>query len=323
MSVSSPAYTCSASADTATGFSSPRARSRSASATATAVLPTPVGPNSAMICIVVGSHFMQISGSTVLLTGATGGIGHAIARDAARARRQADPDGRRTDVLEPLAAELERARARGRSERCRRGRPSRGGGRRGRHPRRQRRAAGGRAPGVLSRWSEIDRALDVNLRAPIVLAHALAAGDGGTRAAGTCCSCPRSAGKSATPGTALYNATKFGTARLRLGPARRPARERRGRLRRLPRLHPRRWHVRRGWCQTPAWCRYGAAPRMSPARSSGRSSATAPRSTSPLLPCASGAIFAGLAPELAANVARRLGSEEIAHAVGSTQRDKR
>jgi hypothetical protein len=41
------------------------------------------------------------------------------------------------------------------------------------------------------------------------------------------------------------------------------------------------------------------------------------------LPLRAGAIFAGLAPELAANVSRRLGSEEIAHAVGSTQRDKR
>jgi hypothetical protein len=36
-----------------------------------------------------------------------------------------------------------------------------------------------------------------------------------------------------------------------------------------------------------------------------------------------GAIFAGIAPQLAASVSRRLGSQEIAHAVGSTQRDKR
>ncbi len=47
---------------------------------ATAVLPTPVGPKSAIIRMNVGSQLVQISGSTVLLTGATGGIGHAIAR---------------------------------------------------------------------------------------------------------------------------------------------------------------------------------------------------------------------------------------------------
>ena len=57
---------------------------------------------------------------------------------------------------------------------------------------------------------QIDRALDVNLRAPIMLAHALAAGDGSSAAAGTCCSSPRSPGKAATPGASLYNATKFG-----------------------------------------------------------------------------------------------------------------
>ena len=53
---------------------------------------------------------MQIAGSTVLLTGATGGLGHAIAR-ALRARgAELILTGRRTDVLEPLAAEL-KARA--------------------------------------------------------------------------------------------------------------------------------------------------------------------------------------------------------------------
>jgi short-subunit dehydrogenase len=41
------------------------------------------------------------------------------------------------------------------------------------------------------------------------------------------------------------------------------------------------------------------------------------------LPLRAGAIFASLAPELAANVSRRLGSEDIAHAVGATQQNKR
>src|SRR5215218_1222694 len=43
---------------------------------------------------------------TVLLTGASGGIGHAIARALAARGAQLVLTGRRTDVLEPLAAEV-------------------------------------------------------------------------------------------------------------------------------------------------------------------------------------------------------------------------
>jgi short-subunit dehydrogenase len=49
---------------------------------------------------------MQLAGSTVLLTGATGGLGHAIARGLADRGASLILTGRRADVLEPLAAEL-------------------------------------------------------------------------------------------------------------------------------------------------------------------------------------------------------------------------
>ncbi|MGH2855075.1 MAG: SDR family NAD(P)-dependent oxidoreductase, partial [Solirubrobacteraceae bacterium] len=49
---------------------------------------------------------MKLSGSTVLLTGATGGIGHAIARELHGRGARLVLTGRRVDVLEPLAAEL-------------------------------------------------------------------------------------------------------------------------------------------------------------------------------------------------------------------------
>src|SRR3954451_565640 len=48
---------------------------------------------------------MEISGRTVLLTGATGAIGHAIARALRAEGANLVLTGRRTDVLEPLAAE--------------------------------------------------------------------------------------------------------------------------------------------------------------------------------------------------------------------------
>src|SRR5580698_4759845 len=49
---------------------------------------------------------MEISGSKVLLTGATGGLGHAIARALSAKGAQLILTGRRADVLEPLASEL-------------------------------------------------------------------------------------------------------------------------------------------------------------------------------------------------------------------------
>ena len=48
---------------------------------------------------------MNLAGRTVLLTGATGGLGHAIARRLHAEGASLVLTGRRTEVLEPLAAE--------------------------------------------------------------------------------------------------------------------------------------------------------------------------------------------------------------------------
>ena len=56
---------------------------------------------------------------------------------------------------------------------------------------------------------QIDRALDVNLRAPIQLTRALLPGML-ERAAGTWCSCRRCPARSASPRSGIYSATKFG-----------------------------------------------------------------------------------------------------------------
>ncbi len=116
---------------------------------------------------------MRISGSTVLLTGATGGIGNAIAGALADRGANLIVTGRRGDMLEKLAAKH--------------------GGRavvvdlavREEVDRLAKEAgqvdilvanAGLPASGTLESFSvqEIDRALDVNLRAPMVLARELA-----------------------------------------------------------------------------------------------------------------------------------------------------
>src|SRR5262249_58079761 len=49
---------------------------------------------------------MNLAGTHVLLTGATGGLGHAIARALAARGATLTLTGRRVDVLEPLAAEV-------------------------------------------------------------------------------------------------------------------------------------------------------------------------------------------------------------------------
>ncbi len=151
---------------------------------------------------------MLLSGKTALLTGATGGIGHAIARRLHRSGAQLILTGRRTDVLEPLAQKLgAQALASDLSDRdavvrlahecadvdvliANAALP---------------------ASGPLTSFSpeEIDRALDVNLRAPVVLARML-----GERMVerrdGHLVFISSLSGKSGPSGTSMYSATKFG-----------------------------------------------------------------------------------------------------------------
>jgi len=151
---------------------------------------------------------MELRGTTVLLTGATGGIGHAIARRLHAAGASLILTGRRTEVLEPLAAELDaRSLAINLAHREELDRlideaadvdilvanaavPASGD--------------------LLDfRLDQIDRALDVNLRAPLVLSRVL-----GERMAqrgrGHIVLMSSLSGKSGQAGSALYSATKFG-----------------------------------------------------------------------------------------------------------------
>jgi short-subunit dehydrogenase len=151
---------------------------------------------------------MEIAGSTVLLTGATGGLGHAIARAMWHKGAQLVLTGRRTDVLEPLAKELDaRAVAVDLSQPADVDRLL---------------AEAGEvdilvanaalpASGTLASFTmeQVDRALEVNLRAPIALAHALAP-QMCRRERGHLLFMSSLSGKVATPGSSIYNATKFG-----------------------------------------------------------------------------------------------------------------
>ncbi|MFI5010162.1 MAG: SDR family NAD(P)-dependent oxidoreductase [Solirubrobacterales bacterium] len=151
---------------------------------------------------------MQISGSTVLLTGATGGIGQATARALQQQGAELILTGRRTDVLEPLAAELgARTLAVDLSVPAQVDRLVSEAGEIDILIANAALPAAGRLDSFS--MEQIDRALNVNLRAPIALAHALAPAMV-ARGSGHLLFVSSLAGKTATAGSSLYNATKYG-----------------------------------------------------------------------------------------------------------------
>ena len=158
---------------------------------------------------------MTLVAGRVLLTGATGGIGGAIAR--AFSGRGADLvlSGRRADVLDPLAREVG-----GRAVVCDLSDHA--------DVARLIEAAGdvdvlvanaaNPASGALTELSQeqIDAMLEVNLRAPIALARALAP-PMCSRGRGQMVFISSLAGKAAAPASSIYSATKFGLRGFALG----------------------------------------------------------------------------------------------------------
>lgn len=263
---------------------------------------------------------MLLAEKTVLLTGATGGLGHAIARRLATAGARLVLTGRRTDVLEPLAQELgaqslqvdlaDRGAVDRLAEEC---------------------AevdvlianAALPASGPLTSFSaeELDRALDVNLRAPTILTQVLGRRMA-ERRSGHIVLISSLSGKSASAGTAVYSATKFGLRGLGQG------------LREDMRPHgvgvsvvfpgfvsgagmfaDTQVELPRGvGTSTPE----AVADAVVEAIEANRGELdVAP------LPMRLGAAFAGLAPGLSASVARRAGSSRIATDMAASQRTKR
>jgi len=263
---------------------------------------------------------MRISGSKVLLTGATGGIGHAIARALRQRGAELVLTGRRTDVLEPLAAELgARALAVDLSQAAEVDRLVAEAGEVDILVANAALPAAGRLETFT--MEEIDRALDVNLRAPIILAHALAPAMV-QRHSGHLVFMSSLSGKAATAGSSLYNATKYGLRGFASG------------LR--SDLAPRGVGVSAVF---PGFIRdagmFAESGVKLPPGVGTRSPEDVARATlaaiernrgevdvAPLT-LRGGAIFGGIAPELAAKMARRMGSQDIADQMEQGQRSKR
>jgi uncharacterized protein len=151
---------------------------------------------------------VNLAGRTVLLTGATGGLGQAIARALAGRGATLVLTGRRADVLEPLAAEVGgRAVAADLAERDAPARLAADAG--------QVDVlvynAGLPGSGELDDYTpeQIDRTLDVNLRAPMLLARDLVPAMAARRE-GHVVFISSMSGKVGVARSAIYSATKFG-----------------------------------------------------------------------------------------------------------------
>jgi uncharacterized protein len=153
---------------------------------------------------------VQLSGSTVLLTGASGGLGQAIAEalDAAGARVLLT--GRRAELLDEVSARLGDGAATLPADLAEPGAAAELAERAGDVDVLVANAGlpgSGRLDGFTP--EEIDRALDVNLRAPMQLTRALLPGML-ERGRGHLVFVSSLSGKVASSGSSVYSATKFG-----------------------------------------------------------------------------------------------------------------
>jgi short-subunit dehydrogenase len=158
---------------------------------------------------------MDVSGRRVLITGATGGLGQAISRALADRGASLVLTGRRPEALQPIADAVG-----GQAVVSDLAQPD---------AVEQLLADAGQVDALVANaavpgsWPlpdytvrEIDEALTVNLRAPILLAHALAPGMA-ERGAGHLVFICSLSGKAASPGSSIYSATKFGMRGFALG----------------------------------------------------------------------------------------------------------
>ncbi len=257
---------------------------------------------------------------TVLLTGASGGIGHAIARSLAARGAKLVLTGRRADVLEPLAQELGgRALALDLADRDA-------------VPRLVEEAgdveilianAALPASGTLDDYTleQVDRALEVNLRAPIALAKLLSE-PMAARGHGHLVFISSLSGKAAAPGSSLYSATKFGLRGFALGLREDMRDSKVGVSTIFPGFIRDAGMFAKADVKLPRGVRTRTPENVAAAVVRAIEKDKAEVDVAPL-GLRLGAAFAGLAPEVSGKTSRRMGAAKIAAGLAAGQRDNR
>jgi short-subunit dehydrogenase len=266
---------------------------------------------------------VDLAASRVLVTGATGGIGMAIARRLHEQGATVLLSGRREDVLERLRGELGGERVEvAAADLADRGQLAALPGRLGKVDVLVANAAlqaGGELL-TLDR-DRIDRALDVNLRAPILLARALAPAMV-ERGYGHLVFISSLNGKAASPGSALYSAAKFGLRGLGQGLAQDLHGSGVGVTTVFPGLIRDAGMFHDSGAELPPLVGTRKPEQVARAVVRGIERGRLEIDVAPFGQ-RFGAKFAGLAPGLAASVQRRVGGQEISAAIARGHADER
>jgi short-subunit dehydrogenase len=263
---------------------------------------------------------MSVLNGKVLITGATGGLGQAIARAFAARGAELTLTGRRAEVLESLAAELG-ARAvpvdlgdRAAVERL---------GAESSDVDVLVLNAALPASGELTELSQaqIDQMLEVNLRAPIALARAVAPAMVARRR-GQMVFVSSLSGKAASPASSMYSATKFGLRGFALS----LREDLRGAGVGVSVVLPGFIRDAGMFADAGVSLPFGVGTRApDDVAAAVIRCVEHDRAEVTVAPAGLrfGASFAGLAPGIAAQFSRRLGSDKIASDLAANQRDKR
>ena len=265
---------------------------------------------------------MQLAGARTLVTGATGGIGGAIAGALHRRGAQLVLSGRRAELLEQLRASLgEHAEAVALDLAERDG------------PARLAEAAGPvdvlvanaalPASGRVEDFEpeQIDRALDVNLRAPIQLTRALLPGML-ERGRGHVVLVSSLSGKVGSPRSGIYSATKFGLRGFAAGLREDVEGRGVGVTVVFPGFVSDAGFFAESGVRLPRWVGTRTPEQVAQAVVRGIEHERAELDVAPL-GLRLGTRIAELVPVTAARVQRRLGSERIADELAEAQRDRR
>jgi uncharacterized protein len=267
-------------------------------------------------------RIVQLNGATALLTGATGGIGRAIARALDAEGARVVLSGRRADLLEELRAGIGEGAECLPADLAEPGAAAELAGRAGAVDVLVANAglpASGRLDGFTP--EEIDRALDVNLRAPMQLTRELLPGML-ERGHGHLVYVSSLSGKVASTASSVYSATKFGLRGFAAGLREDLHLSAVGVTVVFPGFVRDAGMFADSGARLPSWVGTVAPGQVAEAVVSGVERGRAEVDVAPL-GLRAGTLAGSLAPVTAARLQRRLGSDRIAREIAEGQRAKR